>query len=121
MKKLMVLISGIGLTLLVGTKTFAAPTVNFNTNPNSGVLTQDVAPNGLSGSIDFYHPDTTPIQSKSDLQLNLNDWHHRPGPGRGPEGPGPRMGYGPPPGLWFYTLIGIVVVELLTRDDYIYR
>jgi len=115
MKKFMVLIFAFILTLLIGAQTFAAPANNINLSANNELISQDVASNGFSGSIDFYHPDSNPYQSKNDLQLNLNYGPHG-GPGHD-RGPGRGPGYGPPPELWVYTLIGVVVVELLTRDE----
>jgi hypothetical protein len=121
MKKLAVLIFAISLTLLVGAKTLAAPTVDINLSSNPGEITQEPDFVGFSGSIDFYHPDSNVNAYKNDLPLNLNYGpHHGPGPGHGPRGSGPRMGYGPPPGLWVYTFIGIVVVALLSHDDLVF-
>lgn len=123
MKKLAVLIFAIGLTLLVGAKTFAAPTVDINLSSNSREIKQEPAFEGFSGSIDLYHPDANVNVNayNNDLPLNLNYGpHHGPGPGHGPGGPGPRMGYGPSPGLWVYTFIGIVVVALLSHDDLVF-
>ena len=121
MKKLAVLIFATCLTLLVGAKTFAAPTVDINLSSNSGEIAQEPAFSGFSGSIDLYHPDSNSNAYKNDLSLNLNYGpHHGPGPGHGRGGPGPRTGYGPSPGLWVYTFIVIVVVALLSHDDLVF-
>jgi hypothetical protein len=121
MKKIMVLFFAIGLTLFVGVKTFAADTISVGLGDNQAVSAEKVsASNGFSGLIDTYHPEnlgSNPYQVKNDLQLNLSYGPHGPGPGH--DGGGGRgYGYGPPPELWVYTLIGIVVVELLTNDSY---
>lgn len=121
MKKLAVFIFAIGLTLLVGAKTFAAPIIDISLSSNPGEITQETTFDGFNGSIDLYHPDSNINAYNNDLPLNLNyGSHHGPRPGHGPGGPGPRMGHGPYPGLWVYTFIGIVVVALLSHDDLVF-
>ena len=120
MKKLLVLIAAMGLTLWIGAKTFAAPATNMDLSANATTqtLSEGVVSNGFSGMVELYHPDTTSAHPQSDFPLNLNYGPHGgPGPGYGHGHGRGGPGYGPPPELWVYTLIGVVVVALLTRDD----
>jgi hypothetical protein len=114
-KKFIAVILAISLTLLMGIKVFAADTIDVNLGSNQQVSTN----NEFSGYIDTYRPanlDTNSYQANNDLQLNLDYRRHDPEPRHHHGDPGY---YGPySPGLWMYTMIGIIVVHLLTYDEY---
>ena len=108
--------------VFIGTKTFAADNGNFDLTGN-----QQISAVELSGVIDTYQPvsdaayqiqnaDATGLQPS--LKLDYRGEHRGPGHGGGYNG-GPGSGYyGPRHPLWFYTVIGIIVVDLLTEGEF---